>query len=295
MRKLTDEQISFIKENYETKGKKFCCVKLNLTQSIVGSFAHRNGLKVNRDVVSKNMSKDTINIEDYIDVKDNKIAYILGLIWTDGCVSYANNKTKTPIIKHTCVKYDSVLITEIFKQLNWRHYFNENKKSIGKNTMSVHWLSNRELGEYLISNNYRNKSLGTKIYDNFGNKCVSHFVRGLFDGDGCFVVSDAQNGKYKQFSIIFSSSSEQNWQFLTDILDKLNIKYKIRNCKDNLGESSQLVISDSESINNFSEFIYKDSNELRLERKHDKYIEFINYKNNYRNYNKWINNNEYVN
>jgi len=84
--------------------------------------------------------------------------------------------------------------------------------------------------------------------------------------------------KYKQVAIYFSSTSTQNWTFITKILDSLEIKYKIRINTDKLGKSSQICINDSESIYNICEFIYKDSNGIRLERKYEKYQEFLEYK-----------------
>lgn len=38
-KKLTDEQIAFIKENYETKGQKFCIDALDLSKSTISSLA----------------------------------------------------------------------------------------------------------------------------------------------------------------------------------------------------------------------------------------------------------------
>lgn len=62
-------------------------------------------------------------------------------------------------------------------------------------------------------------------------------------------------------------------------MESKDIKYKIRKLSDRLGESSQLSIYESDSIYKFCEFIYEDSKDLRLERKYNKYIEFLQYKN----------------
>lgn len=274
-RKITEEEIKFIKDNYCLMGIKYCADMLNLKKSSVGSIAFRNGLKVTLPA-GRFKEKNIINIDDYIKVSDSNIAYILGLVWTDGCVTFANNNTKTPIIKHLCVKYDSESSNKIFSNLGWRKFDSENLKSIGKNTMTTHWISSKQLGNYLISENYRNKNNGTFIYKNF-NDLKSHFLRGIFDGDGCITISNSRI-KYKQIAIYFSSSSLQNWKFLTDILDEIGTKYKIRIIEDKLGKSSQLFINESLSIYNLCEFMYRDSYGVRLERKYKKYLEFLEYK-----------------
>jgi intein/homing endonuclease len=249
---------------------------LNLNKSTVVSVAKRNNLKVNRDVVLKNMSKSIIDINDYVSVEKEEIAYILGLIWADGHVTFANNNSRTPIVKHSCVSYDSAISDNIFKYLKWRGFYSNNYKSLGKNEMSINWISSRELGNYLISENYRNKNNGTYIYKRF-ERLKSHFLRGFFDGDGCFTISKSGN-KYKQISIYFSSTHDQDWKFITDILDDINVEYKYRICEDKLGKSSQISIKKTESIINLCNFMYKDSEGIRLERKYSKYQEFINYK-----------------
>ena len=282
--KITEHQIDFIKNNYPSRGCLYCVENLNLSKSTISTIARRIGVRVDEKTKIKNMSKDIIDVSDYINLNDPKIAYILGLIWTDGAVIFSNNKSKTPVIKHTCVGYDSLSSDDIFKYLNWRNFKSTNEKSIGKNEMSTSWISSRGLGEYLIKNGYRDKNKGTFIYKNF-DKYTSHFIRGIFDGDGCITTSTS-GSKYKQTAIYFSSSSSQDWKYLSDILDILNIKHKIRKNIDKLGESSQLYINESESIYNLCEYMYRDSKDTRLERKYNTYKSFLDYKKIYKRNNK---------
>lgn len=81
-----------------------------------------------------------------------------------------------------------------------------------------------------------------------------------------------------QFSICFSSTKDQNWEFLGKILDMIGVKYTTRRTKDKRGESSRLEINDSMSIYKTMSYIYLDSEGIRLERKYNKFIEFMNYK-----------------
>jgi hypothetical protein len=285
--RLNEYQINFIKENYFNFGAKYCSEKLNLNKSTVISCARRNGLKVSDKILKSTRfkTKKIIDIDDYLNVVKPEISYIYGLIYADGHVSFSNNKSKTPIVKHTSVKYDSEVSDRIFKNLNWRNFNYENDLSLGKNTMSVNWISSKELGEYLISQNYREKHMGTFIYNKF-KPLTNHFLRGFLDGDGCITTSN--NGKYKQTSIYFSSSYLQKWEFITEILKKIDVKYKIRTNTDKLGKSSQICIHDSKSIYNLCEYIYKDSENIRLERKFNKYQEFLEYKKIYQRNNKLI-------
>ena len=275
--KWTEEDINFLSNFYPKKGRNYCSKALNRTVTSIADKAKHLKLKVEKDIVIHNMSKNLLCINDYIYVNDKKIAYILGLIWTDGGVYLSNNKNKTPIVRHSCIEKDSNIINSLFKQLNWRHYYSNNVKSWGKNNMSINWISNKELGLYLINNNFKDKNLGTKIYDNFNKNVVSHFIRGIFDGDGCFSIYINKN-KYKNFNISLSSTYHQNWEFITSILDNLNVKTKVRKCIDSRGKSSQLIIIDSTSIYNFCKFIYLDSSDSRLERKYEKFSEFLEYK-----------------
>jgi len=277
-KKLTKEELEFIKDNYHQYGGNYCSEKLLRNRHTINSAAKRLGVRVSDEFLKSTrfQEKNLINIDDYIEVKSEKIAYVLGLIWTDGHVSFSNNKNKTPIVKHCCVKYDSDVCKTIFKDLHWRNFDAENEQSIGKNTMTTSWISSKSLGEYLISENYRKKDRGTFIYRKFP-ELKSHFLRGMFDGDGCLTISNSHK-KYKQISVYFSSCASQNWNFLTSILDELNVKYKHRVNSDKLGKSSQICIHESESIYNLCEFMYKDSENIRLERKFEKYKEFLEYK-----------------
>ena len=114
---ITEEQKKFLIENYSSNGAKYCSQLLNLSISTISSAAFRLGLKVDNEVANKNKSKNIINLEDYFNVTDPKISYILGLIWTDGHIVFSNNKSKTPVVKHSCVYYDAENSNKIFKSL----------------------------------------------------------------------------------------------------------------------------------------------------------------------------------
>ena len=259
-------------------GAKFCSDSLSRTINSIRSKAFSLKIKVNKNVVAKLCSKNRVNYIDFKNVTNPDIAYILGLLWADGSVTFANNDAKTPQIKHTCVYYDSNCFDIIFEKTgDWGTYSFENKKSIGKNKMNANWTSNRELGEYLIANDYRDKCKSpSKILNNIPEKLHHHFYRGFFDGDGC-ITYYIKEEKYKAFSILFTGASNQNWNFLSKLFDEMDIVYKIRKLSDSLGKSSQIYIWRQGDVNKFCEYMYNDSNDSFLKRKYNKYLELIDY------------------
>lgn len=280
--KWSQDEIIFMKENYPLHGVEYCSKKLNRSKSSISNMSNRLNLVVNYDVKIKNMSNNRINSDDFIDLNnENSVvnSYILGLLWADGYIGYANNPSKTPQIKHSCVIYDSDCFNKIFKQSgDWGNYTFENKKSIGKNTMSVNWTSNRKLGEYLIKNDYRNKNKSPfKILSNIPNDMKKYFFRGYFDGDGC-VTYQIQQNKYESYGIYFSSSIDQNWDFLIHLMEKLDIKnYKIRKNTDDIGSYSQFYFKSNESSFKFLNYIYDGNLDICLKRKYDKYLKLKSY------------------
>ena len=84
-RKFTVDEIEFIKNNYHKFGGKYCSEKLSVNANSVASVARRLGIKVSNDILQSNrfQEKCLISLDDYINVKNYRIAYILGLMWAD--------------------------------------------------------------------------------------------------------------------------------------------------------------------------------------------------------------------
>lgn len=215
--------------------------------------------------------KNRINFNDYKKIRKPEIAYILGLIWADGHISFANNKAKTPIIKHNSTKIDNIDFIPIFNKTGkWNTFNFFNKKAIGKKEMSCNWISNRILGEYLIKLNYRMNSISPdKILKKIPKNIKHYWLRGYFDGDGS--ISMKIKGHK---SLTFSSNKDQDWSFIVFILDQLDIKYKHRILKDKLGQSSQIRITKQIDILKFAEYIYPNFiYDFGLKRKYNKLFE----------------------
>jgi len=284
----TKEQEDFLKKNYKNSGTKYCAEKLNRKRPAIAARARKLGLKVDQNVVNEILSKTRVNWENnreydsynvnpsqFLNIKTPEVAYLLGLIWADGHILLSNNEAQTPIIKHNAIEEDNKFFLPIFKLTgNWKSFTTINEKAIGNKPISTNWTSNRILGEFLIKHDYRNKDVSpNKILNKIPDNLKHYFFRGFFDGDGSISVGFSKNGQLYR-SLSFSASKGQDWVFIADLLDELEIKFKIRKLKDEKGESSQVYFFNKYDIIKFFEFINKtnDYDKFGLKRKYDKFI-----------------------
>jgi len=284
----TKEQEGFLKVNYSNKGAKYCAENLNRKRPAVVARANKLGLKVNQIVINKILSETRVNWENnreydsynvnpnqFLKIETPEVSYLLGLIWADGHVILSNNEAGTPIVKHNAIEEDNEYFLPIFKSTGeWNSFTTINEKAIGNKPISTNWTSNRVIGEFLIEHDYKNKDMSPyKILNKIPDKLKHYFFRGFFDGDGSISVGLSQNGSMYR-SIAFSSSRDQDWVFIADMLDELNINYKIRTLTDERGESSQVNFYNKYDIIKFFNYINKtnDYDTLGLKRKYDKFI-----------------------
>jgi len=218
------------------------------------------------------MKNEKVSSNDFIDVKTLSHSYILGLLWADGTVIFANNNAKTPQIKHSTKKEDNIDFRKIFENTgNWGIYETINRGSYTKsnNILQVNWTSNRQLGEFLIKNDYRDKTKSPdKIISIFNDIEKQLWFRGFFDGDGSVTI--IPKGHH---SIAFTGQKEQDWSFVKSLFDEIKIQnYRERIVTSRGGFSSQIRITNKKDLLKFRNYLYNDSVEISLKRKYEKFM-----------------------
>lgn len=203
---------------------------------------------------------------DKIDIDlDNKyFCYILGIIWADGYL-YSKHKTKNRI-EITMIYDDLKNIEYIFDKVGiWKKYTRIRKNKNHKIQLNFR-IINKELYLFLKENDYeiKSKTSPDKIISLIPKYNLKYFIHGLFDGDGCFY----HRNKTKQ--CIFTSNYDQNWKFLSNILENISCKYSIGKQTSKRGSRSFLRMS-SKDILKFGNYIYDDF--FGLERKYKKYLD----------------------
>jgi len=212
--------------------------------------------------------------EDYFETIDTEDkAYFLGFIVADGCVSDKTNTIKI-VQKETYILY-------------------EFKKYINSDGV-VFTSKNRNISSFSISSNktkidlenlgiHSNKTMIVK-YPTIPNDLQNHFMRGVFDGDGCVTLrTDKRDNKQRGQVNICSGSYDFIKEYYDKMVEYCNLsgRNKIRCPKGTYYVVDWGGLSDVENI---YDFLYKNST-LYLKRKKetfDKVVSITRDKNKYR-------------
>ena len=236
--------------------------KYNITKRRFRKILVENNIEV-RDHSHKKR-KYTVD-ENYFDNIDsaNK-AYILGLLYSDGC-----NYTKTNSIIIALQKADSSLLDKVKNELGSNHkiYIKElNKKNKNWQDSYILTIVNKHMSNRLNELGVvPRKSLILTFPDYLDDKLIPHFIRGYLDGDGHI-----------------------NWggsNFIT-ICSTLSFCEKLQNiCKEKVGIESSILYTANKNTSTrilnicgkkkmfrFLNYIYKDA-DIYMDRKYNLYKE----------------------
>lgn len=206
-------------------------------------------------------------------LNDKNICYVLGFIWADG---HVNKKQVSITVKSSDFNtiYDIVKKSFTTSTYHRKKYLKQTGKYYNSSTITINDV---KFKQFLIDNDFMIKSNTSpnKILKNITSDNIKHFLRGYIDGDGSFSIYN--NDKTVKFNI--TSNVKQNWNFVEKILNDIEInKYKIHRYYRKTGNSSCVSISNKWDIIKIGDFIYKDSENTRFERKYNKYIDIKNSK-----------------
>lgn len=204
----TQDQISWLTNNYYNLGGKLCAKYLACTLQQVHSKTRR--LKLKR-------AHSIININSFYKIDNKCVAYILGLLWADGYVHHNN-------IGLEMLADDIDEVRSMFKITGeWKESERTRPNRRKQKTLRI---CNKELSKFLIENGYVAKSNGSAddILNKIPSELKSYWLKGYWDGDGCFYIND-KNSTYQATAC---SSHDQDWTFLKSILNDIGVKYSIR-------------------------------------------------------------------
>lgn len=202
-----------------------------------------------------NSKYDNIDYFKNIDTPDK--AYWLGFIFADGSVYKGNSVGMKIGLQPQDYKHLDK-IADIFKG---KRYFSQGKEFVS--------ITNASLCEDLINKGvYPNKTYRDDYnytFDSLSEELKSHFLRGLFDGDGTICFDKRRNSLMLGF-IATKQFSNQIQDFLSKTLEVTNVKIR------HFEHYSSFQYQSKKDITKILEYLYKDT-DLYLERKYNLYLE----------------------
>ena len=185
-----------------------------------------------------------------------KMAYVLGLLYTDGSIGYTQGKN-TLYKSFSFSQTDISFFNQVCKLLSFSGTTYTNKET----NCNIVSISNIEMVEDLEKLGlYPNKSLTLKFPD-IPIKFLSHFIRGIFDGDGSRI-----KGKGKISKITITSGSKSFIYPLSEVLLNNDIYNKVYSYK-----YHTLTIARKSEIDKFYKFIYKNKKGMYFKKKYNKF------------------------
>lgn len=218
--------------------------------------------------ISEGKNRFKLDISIFDNIHEEWKYYFLGWLYSDGNL-YTKAKKNTISL---CIQEEDKYILDYFNQKIFK-----NKKKLNyreaKLKKGTHYLC-KPLWRFQIDSIeivsklkqfglIENRSKLITFPDHLDKALLHHFIRGVFEGDGC--ITKNRTNKYKCVSI---SSASYNFIIeLQSILEKNHIHTNIYKNK----EIYSIKTCKKETILKFKEFIYKNC-EMYLKRKKEKFI-----------------------
>ena len=259
---LTDEEIKYVIDNYENKLAREIAEELNVSKSLITKIWREHGLK------GKGNNSYHIN-ENYFENIDSKDkAYILGVIASDGCVYKRENHKHMLAFKFHIQEEDIINIILKYMESNYKPYYNDNRITLQ--------INSNKLVEDLEQYNITTRKTWSYYPTEIDNSFIWDYLRGYFDGDGCICCRN--NGLLPSDYTISFCGNYKTMSFISDILTKNGIVHTLK--QDNRPEKYShdfysIIIRENYSKYLFIKLLYTDCNDIKLNRKYNKCMEFI--------------------
>lgn len=141
-----------------------------------------------RNIQEVNVS-NSVNINFFDNIDTEEKAYILGFSYADGSIC-PNRKKKTSYIYSLSIKYDDkYLLEQILHIMDSTHNIQEIKATDSNYGTGVQCHVNITCKQ--IHNRLEKLGMSNKKHiPNIPEHLIHHFIRGVFDGDGCVSISN---------------------------------------------------------------------------------------------------------
>jgi len=223
----------------------------------------------------KNLEESKLNNLDFLNLDTKEKCYLLGLLMADGYIT--KNSLWMYLVEDDLINLQPLLN----KVLPFNYYRRELKNRKPQMCLNIH---SRHLIKSL-NTDFQFNDKSNVFYDiNINKKYLKYYLRGYFDGDGCFFIKSyfdkRRNKNYINSSFNVSSTHNFDWSNLESILKEYNIEYRIvrYNYPEKNSKFSRIVITKKSEMLKLINFLYEDKyDNIGLLRKYNKAKEIKNF------------------
>lgn len=225
--------------------------KMNANEKTISVWMKKFGIKNKGSLGAK---KHFFDEKYFFNINTEEKAYWFGFIMADGCI-YSNKKSKR--LQINLAYKDKEHLLKFQKSIKSNYKIQD--KKIKNSKASLLKINSTQMCIDLINNGIlERKSLINEYPKNLSDKYFKDFLRGYFDGDGCF------SRNYESSLKILGTQ-----KFLKEIQKKIKVKsslYKNKNIY-------SLEITNKKDKELFLDYIYSNSR-IYLDRKYNRYVHF---------------------
>lgn len=248
--------------------------KYGISRKTVWQYMIRHGIETRDKTQARRLALKAGRISQlHYDIDENffaiwtaQMAWVLGLMFTDG------NMCAGPsgVLTASLASIDLSLLEKVRSAMHSTHPIKKNHQSLGGSIYSF-LFCRRKINEALVNFGVTPKKSLTIKFPYVPRPYLSHFIRGIFDGDGS-VFFEARSRK-SPLRVFFVSGSREFIEALEQNLNK------------NAGLSNQTIYSRPQGTSfnfkyahtdciSFFKYIYAGADEsMRMESKYQKFIE----------------------
>lgn len=261
----TAEQDDYIKQHYERcKNVKLLSQEFNTSEETMRNHLHSLGIKT-LSKAEKSRSRDSFFFHN-IDTPEK--AYWLGFLYADGGLNEKKHE-----IRINLKSDDSFHLTKFLFALHALTYpINQQFKILGDKSFPISYIQmvdHQMINDLINKGCTPNKTFTVKFptEEQVPKHLLSHFIRGVFDGDGTLSKTKAPNGIRDVYHLGFLGTKD----LINGIKDYLGLNH-LKSIKNN--KIYGLYISGNKQILRLLNQIYQDSYyEIELDRKKERYNE----------------------
>ena len=193
--------------------------------------------------------------------------YSLGFLVADGNVTMNGSPRLQLNILRKDIEVAEIIKRELKIPTDIKEY---TRSDTGQEVIYLSWQNKYAWGPLVSKGLHANKT-GAEVWLPYMNSL--HFVRGLFDGDGCIFI----NKEKHKYELSFTSGCKEYLENLNQCFHtQVGVKAsKVATQRNKTGDAYRITIY-KRGLLKICEWLYKDSDNLRLERKYNKYLEIKN-------------------